>query len=136
MARTTIDPVLRAAAPFADCSTRELRRIAPLVKSIDVPTGCVLMRQGDEGHEVMVVAAGNALVSKDDRVIAEIGPGEVIGEIAMLVQAPRTATVVAASPMTLAVIREEELSSALDASPTVAASVLRAAIRHLTTNAA
>jgi CRP-like cAMP-binding protein len=132
MTHTKIDRRLRKLSLFEECRGHELRRIAPFVNTMDLPTDHVLMHQGDAGRDVMVVMEGSALVSKDDHVIAEIGPGEVIGEIAPLVHATRTATVIAKSPMTVAIVRGEVLASALDASPTLAIALMRAAVRHLT----
>jgi NTE family protein len=131
MSRTSIDPVLRDVPPFSDCSSRELRLLAPLVTTTEVPPGAVLMREGEPGDGLVVVVAGLAMVSRGGRAIAELGRGDVIGELSLLVDAPRTATVVATTSMTLACFAPGSFAPLLDQCPTVAQAVLRTAIHRL-----
>jgi CRP-like cAMP-binding protein len=131
MAKQPIDPVLRELAPFTECSRPELRLASRLVRSISVSPGEVLMRQGDAGRDVMFVAEGAATVTRDGHAVAVVGRGDVVGELSLLVGAPRTATVVARSAMTLAVFDDRDFEAMLDASPAVAGAVLRTAVRRL-----
>jgi CRP-like cAMP-binding protein len=131
MARTNIDPALRDVPPFSDCSSRELRLIAPLVTTAEVPAHHVLMREGDPADGLVVVVAGLASVQRDGRELAELTRGDVIGELSMLVGAPRTATVVAKTSMTLARLSPGSFARLLDECPTVAQAVLRTAIHRL-----
>jgi CRP-like cAMP-binding protein len=131
MSRTNLDPALRDVPPFSDCSPRELRLLAPLVTTTEVAPGAVLMREGEPGDGLVVVVAGLATVSRGGRAIAELGRGDVIGELALLVDAPRTATVVATTSMTLACFTSDSFPRVLDECPTVAHAVLRTAIHRL-----
>lgn len=126
-----IDPVLRGLAPFDGCSKPELRMASQLVRTVSVSPGDVLMRQGDAGREAMFVAEGAATVTRSGRDVAVVGRGDVVGELSLIVGAPRTATVVARSAMTLAVFDDRDFEAVLDASPTIAGAVLRSAVRRL-----
>ena len=131
MAKQAIDPVLRELAPFTGCSKPELRVASHLVRSVSVSAGEVLMRQGEAGRDVMFVAEGAATVTRNGRQVAVVGRGDVVGELSLIVGAPRTATVVARSAMTLAVFDDRDFETMLDASPVVAGAVLRTAVRRL-----
>jgi CRP-like cAMP-binding protein len=69
-----------------------------------VPAGHTLTQQGTIGHQMFIVVEGTGSVSIDDEHVATIGPGEFVGEMAMLDRQPRTATVTAESPMRVLVV--------------------------------
>ena len=131
MARSSIDPLLRDVSPFSECTSRERRVLARLVTTATVPDGDVLMRQGDRDTGLVVVVSGTATVHRDDEVIATLSRGAVVGEMSMLVDAPRTATVIASSPMVLATFAPGSFPGVLDDCPTLARAVLRTAIERL-----
>ena len=80
---------------FSACSNRDLRRIAALVDEIDVREGHVLIRQGEPGRECFVIAEGKAKATVRGSGSAALGPGDVVGEMSVLDQGPRSATVTA-----------------------------------------
>jgi CRP-like cAMP-binding protein len=91
--------------PFFDTlSKKDLDVIAQQADEVDVPAGKVLAREGDIGHEFFVIEAGTAEVTSGGEPIRELGPGDFFGEIALLEEDRRTATVNATSPMTLIVM--------------------------------
>ncbi|HWC25915.1 MAG TPA: cyclic nucleotide-binding domain-containing protein [Solirubrobacteraceae bacterium] len=95
---------------FSGLSKRERKRIAPLVEEVDVEAGRELVREGDLAYELFVIEAGTAAISKGGTPIAELGPGDFFGEIALLDDdRRRTATVVASSPMRLAVVQGHDV---------------------------
>jgi CRP-like cAMP-binding protein len=96
--------MLRGLPLFAGLSDAELRRVDALTCDIEVPAGSVLMKQGQVGREVLVVAAGVADVSIDGKTVARVGVGEPLGEMALLEGAPRSATVTALTPMHILVL--------------------------------
>jgi CRP-like cAMP-binding protein len=96
--------MLRALPLLADLSDAELRHVDARTCEIDVPRGAVLMRQGHVGREVFIVAAGVADVRIDGKTVARLGPGEPVGEMALLEGAPRSATVTALTPMRVLVL--------------------------------
>jgi CRP-like cAMP-binding protein len=131
MSRTPIDPRLRDLSPFADCTARERRVVAPAITLTTIASGDVLIRQGGSDRHLMVVVDGTATVTRDGHVVAEVSRGDVVGEMAALVDAPRTATVTATSAMTLATFSTDSFAVVFDECPTIAAAVLRTAIQRL-----
>jgi hypothetical protein len=73
------------------------------------PAGETILRQGEAGSEVMLVLDGMVEISVDDRVVAEAGPGAMLGERAALENAVRTATVVATTPVRVAITHPDGL---------------------------
>jgi CRP-like cAMP-binding protein len=111
---------LRELRLFDGCSDEQLERIALMADEIAVPAGYVLVYEGDWGHEVFVVAEGEAEVTAGGRMLALLDSGAVIGELAVLNPAPRTATVVAASPMRLLVFNDDGFEELLEEFPGIA----------------
>jgi CRP-like cAMP-binding protein len=96
---------------FSDCSHRELRAIASFCTPIDVAAGRVLTSQGARGRECFVVIQGHAVVERNGAIIGHVVNGSVIGEIALLGNGTRTATVTAATDMTLLVMSKTEFAA-------------------------
>ena len=99
----TTSESLRALPYFADLPEELLERVAAGSSSVDLDTGTVIIEEGSESEEMYVVVSGELVVTKmgsaDKEVtLARLNSGEVVGEIALLDQAPRTATVTAAMP--------------------------------------
>jgi CRP-like cAMP-binding protein len=111
---------------FTQCSKHDLGEIARFVDEIDVDAGRVLMTEGDVGHEAFVVVDGQATVTRGGATVAEIGPGAVVGEMALIDRVPRNATVTATTPMRLLVIGKREFSGLLDESPSFRTSIMAA----------
>jgi len=105
---------------FDGCSDEELRRIARMADEIAVPAGYVLVYEGDWGHDVFVVAEGEARVTVNGRTLAVLGVGSVIGELAVLSPAPRSATVTAATPMRFFVFYADAFEALLTEHPVIA----------------
>ena len=96
--------MLRVIPSLAGSSDRELKRLVPLVDIADITAGQVLIEQGRYDRQAFVIAEGRAEVIIEDEVVASLGAGDFVGEISMLVGGPRTATVRAATAMTLLVM--------------------------------
>jgi CRP/FNR family transcriptional regulator, cyclic AMP receptor protein len=109
---------------FSACSKRDLRRIAALVDEIDVPEGKVLTRQGEPGWECFVIAAGQAKAAVRGSGTAPLGPGDVVGEMSLLDQGPRSATVTANSDMHLLVLSSRSFSALINQVPLVARRIM------------
>ena len=95
-------------------SDTDLSRLASLVEECEVPEGTVLVRQGAIGRSSYVIVEGWAAVSISGTAIAVLGPGEHIGEMAMLGDGVRSATVTAKSPMRLLEVGPAVMSSFLN----------------------
>ncbi|HXF73596.1 MAG TPA: cyclic nucleotide-binding domain-containing protein [Actinomycetota bacterium] len=121
-----------AAIPlFAGLSRHDLERVARLADEVDVPEGKRLLEEGRLPHEFFVVEEGRAVVSQRDRWIAELGPGDFFGEIAILAEERRTATVTAATPMRLIVMTDRDFREMARTFPEVAERVLGAVRERL-----
>lgn len=112
---------------FAGCTNADLKRIAALTVEVEVPAGRVLTSEGEPGHEFFVVEEGTAVATIPGGETVRMGPGECFGEVALLKQAPRSATVKAETDMRLIVVDSREFGSLMDEVPRVAESV-RAAV--------
>ena len=104
---------------FAPCTKAELARIAALVDEIEAPQGKTLTREGDPGWEFFVVAEGRATARRGGRKIGEIGPGSFFGEMSLLDQGPRSATVTADTDMHLLVLSSRSFSNLVEEVPSV-----------------
>ena len=119
MARDPKLEMLRGVSLFATLGRAELETVARLADEIDIPAGKVLMRQGEIGREMFVIASGSVVVERDGLEVARVGPGDVVGEVALLSEGPRTATATAAEPTTAFVLAHREFHSLMDMSAEV-----------------
>ncbi len=92
---------LKKLPKFADLSDDALDRIAALAAEVSVPEGKELVHQGDYSYDVLAIEEGTAKVERDGELLAELGPGDVVGEMGVLERSQQTATVTATSPMLL-----------------------------------
>ena len=123
---------LLAAVPlFAELGRKELQRVGQLTDVMDLSSGRVLMRQGETGSEMMVLVDGTVSVRRDGAVLAERGPGEVLGEMALLSDAPRSATVTLTSDARLLVVARREFNALMDEMPSVRAQIMECLARRL-----
>jgi CRP-like cAMP-binding protein len=109
---------------FEGLGRRELEQIAQLVDEVDIPAGKVLMRQGQNGSEMFVVAAGRFTIERNGQFLRDVGPGTAIGEIALLSEGPRTATVTAAEPSRILLAGHREFHRLMDEHPTIRMHIL------------
>ena len=89
------------------------RALARALKPVEVAAGDVFIREGDDGDGFYVVETGTVEVSKDGRFVARLGPGDYFGEIALLRDVPRTATVTATSASVLQALDREHFIPAV-----------------------
>lgn len=118
-------------ALFEDCSPGDLRRIARLCEEYEVEEGVILTEEGDKRDDVFVIIEGVARVERGGQVVNRLSGGDFFGELAVLDPGPRTATVVAESPMFVLMLRAAQLEEVVRASPAVALTMLRALARRL-----
>lgn len=121
---------LRAIPGFDALSRAEINDLAATADRTAAPAGRVLVRQGGRGLECFVVADGELEVVRDGNVIAQIGPGSVVGEIALLDNAVRNADVVALTDVEVAVFDVRSFRRALNGNPSFRNLVERAAQTH------
>jgi predicted MFS family arabinose efflux permease len=105
--------LLRRIPIFAPMAATSIERILGELTRLDVPAGAIVIRQGDHGDRFYVVAEGRAEVIRDGAVIVGRGAGEYFGEIALLRDVPRTATIRALTPMRLIAIERDRFLEAV-----------------------
>jgi CRP/FNR family transcriptional regulator, cyclic AMP receptor protein len=126
MAREQYLDHLASVPLFSGCTTKELRDIAKATVELTLDDGKEFVTQGDVGREAFIIVEGSADVSRGGKKIATLGPGDCVGELALLDHGPRTATVVATSPLTVLVLGPREFSGLLDEVPTLNHKILAA----------
>jgi CRP/FNR family cyclic AMP-dependent transcriptional regulator len=109
---------------FKPCRKKELAQIASLVDEVEAPRGKTLTREGEPGWECFIVAEGTATARRGGRKVGEIGPGSFFGEMSLLDQGPRTATVTADTDMHLLVLSSRSFSMLMSDVPSVAQRIL------------
>src|SRR3954462_7371486 len=128
-----------AAVPlFAACSQGDLQRVARASDEVTSQEGRTLVKQGDVGRECFVLVEGKVKVERNGRKVATLGPGAYFGELSLLDKGPRTATVMAETPITVLVLGPREFSSILDSVPGLShklLSTLASRVRDLDTKA-
>ena len=122
---------LKRAPLFAGLSRKQLVELAKVAEDVDFGAGTTLCRQGERGHEFFVIMEGEAEVTQNGKRIATCRPGEFFGEIALIEQVPRTATVTATTPIRFFVINSQSFFSLLDEQPAIERKVLRSLARRL-----
>jgi CRP-like cAMP-binding protein len=116
---TTLD-MLGQVPLFAGCSREDLETVARLADEVDVPAGHALTREGASGREFVVLLDGAAVVERGGEALATLGPGDFLGEIALLMRAPRTATVTTTAPSRLLVLTDRAFRELTDRIPAMA----------------
>jgi CRP/FNR family transcriptional regulator, cyclic AMP receptor protein len=97
-----MDPArLKKIPVFSDLTDDEVAHIAAIAAEVSVPEGKELVREGDYSYDVLAIEEGTASVERAGGKIADLGPGDVIGEMGVLDRSQRNATVKATSPMLL-----------------------------------
>jgi CRP/FNR family cyclic AMP-dependent transcriptional regulator len=124
-AKTLSKEDLLAQVPLLSALTRkELKQVARLVDEIQRPEGTVLAEEGESGREFFLLLDGKADVLRGKKKIASLGPGKFFGEISLIDRQPRTASVVAATDVTLLLVGVREFSSLLDRIPSISRRLL------------
>ena len=102
---------------FAELSRNELIDLAKATEDMEVDEGKALTREGESGREFFVIIDGEVSVTKDGSEIRRMGPGDFFGEIALIEDMPRTATVTAATPLRFFVLTRQSFRSLLAQQP-------------------
>ena len=122
---------LKRAPLFAGLSKKELAQLARVTEDLEVPEGQVLCREGDTGQEFFVIVDGEADVARRGRRLAARGSGDFIGEIALLENTERTATVTAKTPLRVFVLTREDFRKLVRDNPNVERKVMQALARRV-----
>jgi CRP/FNR family cyclic AMP-dependent transcriptional regulator len=122
---------LRSLPLFSGCTRRELETVGSMADEVPLREGVVLTEQGKPGSECFVLLSGGADVTIGRRVVAHVGPGEIVGEMALLESEPRTATVITTERTRVLVMTRPNFTALLEKCPNVSRRVMRTLARRL-----
>ncbi len=111
---------------FSKLSKKELEQVAHIADELDLPNGKLMAEEGDRGREFFVLLEGEADVTKGDKSINTMREGDFFGEIALVTQMPRTASVRATTDVRVLVVTERDFGALLKHSPEVSRGVAEA----------
>ena len=127
--------LLREIPIFADLSPEDLKRVAEIAREQWYPQNTAIFQQGDEGNMMFVIVEGHVQVVRNidgkDQIWAERGPGDFVGEMAIIESAPRSATLHTQSEVRVLAIDDETFKGILRERPNVSFAVLRSISRRL-----
>ncbi len=120
---------------FDGFSPAELNRVAQLATEVEAEKGALLIDQGRVGTECFVILEGEAGVYFGGEHIATIGPGTMVGEMALVEHRPRNASVIAETPMTLVAFDMQAFKTLLQEMPEVHRRVMATLVERVSRNA-
>jgi CRP/FNR family cyclic AMP-dependent transcriptional regulator len=123
--------LLKRTALFSECTKADLLEVAISADERVAPEGDRLTEEGRRGREFFLLVEGAVTVRHGRRKLADLGPGDWFGEIAILTHKPRTATVTATSPVRLLVISDRAFRRVVETRPRIALNVLRSVAERL-----
>ena len=123
--------LLKKVPLFSDLSKNGLKEIAQIADEIQREAGAVLAQQGDIGQEFMFILEGEARVEKDGKTINRLGPNDFFGEISIVDLQPRTASVIADTPIKLLVIHSRYFKELIEKVPGFAGEVITALCNYI-----
>lgn len=115
---------------FRACSPRELEHIASIADETSVSAGTVVAEKDKPGHEFFLILDGTARVQLSEREV-KLGAGEFFGEMSLLDNEPRVATVVADTDLNLLVLGSREFSTLITDVPSIARNVMKVLAQRL-----
>lgn len=126
MPRNTLSPLttILHVPLFSGCSRKDLKRVAASVEEVSFAAGRVLIEQGRPGKEAFIVRKGVVSVRRDGRKIARLGAGAIVGELALLADGPRTASVVCDTDVDVLVLGARDFRRLLDEVPSLSGKIL------------
>jgi CRP/FNR family transcriptional regulator, cyclic AMP receptor protein len=122
---------LKRAPLFEGLSKKELTQLARVSEDMEIEPGTVLTKEGEIGHEFFVIVDGEVEVKRKGRSLGSRGDGDFLGEIALLQETPRTATVTAKTPLRVFVLTSKDFKHLVEGHPNVERKVMQALARRV-----
>jgi CRP/FNR family transcriptional regulator, cyclic AMP receptor protein len=116
---------------FSECSKQELQRLARRTTDIPIDAGQAIIKEGRTGLEFFVIVGGQAEVTRKGKTVGRLGPGDFFGELALLDNSPRDATITALTPMEVIVLTRAEFNAALAEVPAMTRKLMTGMARRL-----
>ena len=123
--------LLRRVPLFQRCSKRELQEVASVADELRLPEDRTLTIEGKHDRDLIVIVEGAADVRRKGRKIATLHSGDFLGEIALVTEGPRTATVRTTAPSQLLVITERDFRELMRRTPSITYKILQAVAARL-----
>lgn len=124
VSRSDLVEHLRGLELFSDVSKADLRRVAAVAEERVVPAGETLIEQGAVGRTAYLVLEGEATIRRGTRTVNTVGPGAMVGELALLDKGPRSAYVIARTDLLVAEIHARDFGRVLDEVPALTRKLL------------
>lgn len=109
---------------FSGCTKKELEKVARAGDEITMTAGTLIVDQGQTGREAFIVLDGEIMIKRNNRRVAVLGPGSVVGELSLLDHGPRTATAICETDCLLLVIEQRRFLGVLDNVPSISHKLL------------
>lgn len=123
--------LLKRVPLFESCSKTELAKIAAVADEVSLPADRDLTKEGEPGREFVILVEGAAEVRRKGKVINQLGDGDFLGEIALVADVPRTATVTTTWPSRILLLTDRSFRSLLRETPSLQTKVLSALASRL-----
>lgn len=123
--------LLKRVPLFERCSKSDLQRIARLADEVNLPEGRELMREGERGQEFVILVEGKAEVLRKGRRVRELSGGDFLGEIALVADVPRTATVRTLTPVDILLMTARDFRTLMRDVPSLQPKVMYALAMRL-----
>lgn len=116
---------------LAGLDRKDLIQVAQICDEVDLPAGRVLMKQGAYAGEFYVIISGTVRVERDGVHVRDLGPGEFLGELALLGNIARTATATCVDAGRFLVLGHREFHSLLSQYPAIQGTILHAVAQRM-----
>lgn len=125
---------LKAIPIFEGIDDERLGRIAAMTTEFDAPAGQVLVAARHEASGLFILEEGRVVVKAGEAFVRELGPGELFGELAVINEGPRSATVISKTPVKCIAVGRADFWAMLDLAPEVAVGILKILASRVSTS--
>jgi CRP-like cAMP-binding protein len=122
---------LRQIPLFKSCDPHALADIAQLADEVDVADGYTLIREGTFGEQFILIIDGHVRIERGGQTVRVMGPGEFLGEIALIDKGRTTATATTEGPARLFIVGHGAFNSLLDQSPAIRLEIITALAKRV-----